>query len=105
VTQSSLAFREAVRQQECDEDYQLNDHTGVRLVYGLEAYRSLHQELSAINTNYGRIMVISYVFKHRVQPFTLVDSDRATGISLNFSCAIQRRRSSQVRPSCHYDVI
>ncbi|KAL3774384.1 hypothetical protein ACHAW5_007944 [Stephanodiscus triporus] len=75
VTQSSLAFREAVFQVEEDEDVEHNDHEGLELVYGL-SYR-LHQELGAINTNCGRILAFPNVFQHRVQPFTLVDKERS----------------------------
>ena len=73
VTQSSLAFREAVPEPE----YNHNEHIGVRLVYGLENYEPLNQELGAINTNNGRILAFPNVFQHRVQPFTLVDKERS----------------------------
>jgi hypothetical protein len=77
VTQSSLAFREAVFQVDNESDFEQNDDVGLELIYGLSNCGGLHQELGAINTNCGRIMAFPNVFQHRVQPFTLVDKERS----------------------------
>jgi hypothetical protein len=65
-----------VRQLDWDE-YNQNDDIGVCLDYELENYGPLHQELGAINTSNGRILAFPNVFQHQVQPFPLVDKERA----------------------------
>jgi hypothetical protein len=72
VTQSKLAFREAVS----EPDYEQHDHNGVKLIYGLENGGTLNQELGEVTTNNGRILAFPNVFQHQVQSFTLVDKQR-----------------------------
>ena len=72
VTQSTLAFREAV----FEPDYEQGDTIGVRKVYGMENGGTLNQELGAVNTNNGRILAFPNVFQHQVQSFTLEDKQR-----------------------------
>jgi hypothetical protein len=72
VTPSTLSFREAVSEPE----YEHNDHTGVRLIYGLENDDALNQELGAVNTKNGRILAFPNMFQHQVQSFELVDKQR-----------------------------
>ena len=69
VTQSTLAFREAV----FEPDYEQGDTIGVRKVYGMENGEPLNQVIGAVNTNSGRILAFPNVFQHQVQSFTLVD--------------------------------
>jgi len=69
LTQSKLAFRQAVR----EPDYEQNDDKGVRTVYGLTNEGPLNQPLGAIVTQEDRCIAFPNIFQHKVEPFQLVD--------------------------------
>lgn len=69
LTQSKLAFRQAVR----EPNYEQNDDKGVRTVYGLANEGPLNQLLGAIVTQEDRCIAFPNIFQHKVEPFQLVD--------------------------------
>jgi hypothetical protein len=98
VTPSTLSFREAVS----EPDYEQDDQTGVRLIYGLEKDGALNQELGAVNTLNGRILAFPNVVQHQVQSFELVDKQRPghRNILVFFLCdpAAQVESSATILP-------
>ncbi|MFF9345208.1 DUF4246 domain-containing protein [Streptomyces sp. NPDC014773] len=72
ITESRLSFRTALD----DPEYEQNDHTGVREVYGLENEGALNQVLGSASTPAGRCLAFPNVLQHRVGPFRLADPAR-----------------------------
>ncbi|MQY10180.1 hypothetical protein SRB5_02870 [Streptomyces sp. RB5] len=72
ITDSSLAFRAVLD----DPDYQQNDDTGVREVYGLEDEEPLNADLGSTPTPAGRCLAFPNILQHRVSPFRLTDPTR-----------------------------
>ncbi|MGW0435787.1 DUF4246 domain-containing protein [Micromonospora sp. NPDC003197] len=72
ITASQLSFRTAIE----DPDYEQDDATGVREVYGLENEDSLNQVLGSADTHAGRCLAFPNILQHRVAPFRLADPTR-----------------------------
>jgi len=68
LTQSKLAFRQAVR----EPSYEQNDNKGVRTVY-LANKGPLNQPLIAIVTQEDRCIAFPNIFQHKVEPFSLCE--------------------------------
>ncbi|HEY3506254.1 MAG TPA: DUF4246 domain-containing protein [Actinocatenispora sp.] len=72
TTESRLGFRAAID----DPDYEQNDETGVREVYGLADEDALNQVLGSASTPAGRCLAFPNMLQHRVSPFRLADPTR-----------------------------
>ncbi|MCB5164969.1 DUF4246 domain-containing protein [Streptomyces bambusae] len=72
ITESRLGFRAALD----DPDYQQNDDTGLREVYGLEDENALNQPLGSVPTPAGRCLAFPNALQHRVDAFRLADPTR-----------------------------
>ena len=72
ITDSRLSFRAAVD----DPNYEQNDDTGLRTVYGLDDEDALNQVLGAAETRGGRALAFPNILQHRVDPFRLADPNR-----------------------------
>ncbi|MFD3806927.1 DUF4246 domain-containing protein [Streptomyces sp. NPDC058619] len=72
ITASRLSFRAALD----DPDYEQNDDSGLREVYGLEDEDALNQVLGSASTPAGRCLAFPNVLQHRVGPFRLEDPTR-----------------------------
>ncbi|GAA3498137.1 hypothetical protein GCM10019016_052400 [Streptomyces prasinosporus] len=73
ITESRLSFRTAV---DDPEDYQQDDNTGMREVFGLERDAPLNQVLGSAATPEGRCLAFPNGLQHRVAPFRLTDPTR-----------------------------
>ncbi|MFE0416351.1 DUF4246 domain-containing protein [Streptomyces tendae] len=73
ITESRLGFRTTV---DDPEDYEQDDNTGMREVYGLERGSALNQVLGSAATPEGRCLAFPNVLQHRVAPFRLSDPTR-----------------------------
>jgi hypothetical protein len=72
ITDSRLSFRAAVG----DPQYEQDDHSGVREVYGLDDEDAMNQVLGSAETRAGRALAFPNILQHRVDPFRLVDPSR-----------------------------
>ncbi|MER7763189.1 DUF4246 domain-containing protein [Streptomyces sp. NPDC097619] len=72
ITESRLGFRAALD----DPNYEQNDDTGMREVYGLEDEDALNQLLGSVATPGGRCIAFPNVLQHRVDAFRLADPTR-----------------------------
>ncbi|WP_405443667.1 DUF4246 domain-containing protein [Streptomyces avidinii] len=72
ITESSLGFRAALD----DPDYEQNDDSGMREVYGLEDEDALNQLLGSTSTPAGRCLAFPNILQHRVGSFRLTDPTR-----------------------------
>jgi hypothetical protein len=72
ITESRLGFRTAVD----EPDYEQDDHTGMREVYGLGNEEALNQVLGSAATPAGRCLAFPNILQHRVAPFRLADPTR-----------------------------
>ncbi|MFE6835068.1 DUF4246 domain-containing protein [Streptomyces sp. NPDC057705] len=72
ITESRLGFRAALD----DPDYEQNDDTGLREVYGLQDEDALNQVLGSVPTPAGRCLAFPNVLQHRVDAFRLADPTR-----------------------------
>ncbi|MFE4690473.1 DUF4246 domain-containing protein [Streptomyces sp. NPDC056749] len=72
ITESRLSFRAALD----DPDYEQNDDTGLREVYGLENEDALNQALGSASTPAGRCLAFPNILQHRVGSFRLTDPTR-----------------------------
>ncbi|MFE9785032.1 DUF4246 domain-containing protein [Nocardia salmonicida] len=72
ITDSVLGFRAAVD----DPEYQQNDETGMREVFGLADEDILNQDLGSVRTTAGRCVAFPNILQHRVAPFRLQDPTR-----------------------------
>ncbi|GIL28104.1 DUF4246 domain-containing protein [Actinocatenispora comari] len=72
ITESRLSFRTALD----DPEYEQNDDSGVRAVYGLEDEDALNQLLGSASTPAGRCLAFPNVLQHRVGSFRLSDPTR-----------------------------
>ncbi|MFI1648506.1 DUF4246 domain-containing protein [Streptomyces avidinii] len=72
ITESSLSFRAALD----DPDYEQNDDSGMREVYGLEDEDALNQLLGSTSTPAGRCLAFPNILQHRVGSFRLTDPTR-----------------------------
>mmetsp|Transcript_29763 Transcript_29763/g.48061 ORF Transcript_29763/g.48061 Transcript_29763/m.48061 type:complete len:538 (-) Transcript_29763:610-2223(-) len=73
ITESRLAFRQAVR----EPDYEQSDDHGVRTVYGLENEGPLCQEVGDVLIRQNLLLCFPNVLQHKVCPFELVDKTRS----------------------------
>lgn len=73
ITESKLAFRQAVYE---PETYEQNDTTGAKTIWGLESDGTLSQSLGDVNTNENRCLAFPNVYQHQVQPFELVNKSK-----------------------------
>ncbi|MFI7525977.1 DUF4246 domain-containing protein [Nocardia salmonicida] len=72
ITDSVLGFRAAVD----DPEYQQNDETGMREVFGLADEDILNQDLGSVQATAGRCVAFPNILQHRVAPFRLQDPTR-----------------------------
>ncbi|MFD3742983.1 DUF4246 domain-containing protein [Nocardia sp. NPDC058633] len=72
ITDSVLGFRAAVD----DPQYQQNDETGMREVFGLADEDILNQDLGSVQARAGRCVAFPNILQHRVAPFRLQDPTR-----------------------------
>ncbi|MGW0636974.1 DUF4246 domain-containing protein [Nocardia salmonicida] len=72
ITDSVLGFRAAVD----DPEYQQNDETGMREVFGLADEDILNQDLGSVQATTGRCVAFPNILQHRVAPFRLQDPTR-----------------------------
>ncbi len=72
ITDSQLSFRAAID----DPDYEQNDSTGMRDVYGISDEDPLNQVLGSVRTSAGRCLAFPNILQHRVSPFRLADPTR-----------------------------
>jgi hypothetical protein len=72
ITDSRLSFRAKVEHPQ----YEQNDRTGPRLVYGLDNEYALNQVLGSAETRPGRALAFPNILQHRVDPFRLADPSR-----------------------------
>ncbi len=72
ITESKLAFRQAV----CEPDYEQDDRKGVTAIYGLRDEASLNQQLGAVITKEDRCIAFPNVLQHKVAPFRLKDKSK-----------------------------
>ena len=72
ITDSLLGFRAAID----DPEYDQNDETGMREVFGLADEDALNQDLGSVRTRTGRCVAFPNIFQHRVAPFQLQDPTR-----------------------------
>ncbi|MGW2182804.1 DUF4246 domain-containing protein [Streptomyces sp. NPDC001732] len=69
ITESRLSFRTALD----DPEYEQDDDTGIREVYGLENEDPLNQVLGSASTPAGRCLAFPNILQHRVGSFRLAD--------------------------------
>ncbi|MGW0792544.1 DUF4246 domain-containing protein [Streptomyces sp. NPDC002911] len=69
ITESRLSFRAALD----DPNYEQNDDSGLREVYGLENEDALNQALGSASTPAGRCLAFPNILQHRVGSFRLTD--------------------------------
>ncbi|KAM5540589.1 hypothetical protein V8D89_005620 [Ganoderma adspersum] len=76
VTESRLAFRESLGDEErgVDWPYEQDDSRGYGVVYGV--YRELNQVLGDVPTTEGKCLAFPNIYQHCVQPFELADKTR-----------------------------
>lgn len=72
ITESRLSFRRAVATPE----YEQNDNSGVREIYGLENGGPLQQYYGAVTTLEDRCIAFPNIYQHRVEPFELRDKTK-----------------------------
>eukprot|EP01097_Dermamoeba_algensis_P011482 TRINITY_DN8906_c0_g1_i1.p1 TRINITY_DN8906_c0_g1~~TRINITY_DN8906_c0_g1_i1.p1 ORF type:complete len:513 (+),score=136.73 TRINITY_DN8906_c0_g1_i1:65-1603(+) len=73
ITESRLAFRQAIVEPEYDQ----SDFRGIEQVYGLESDKSsLNQYLGSVVTQQGRCLVFPNIYQHKVAPFELRDGTK-----------------------------
>lgn len=72
ISESRLQFRQAVG----EPNYEQNDTTGVRLVYGMDQGAGMSQELGSVVTCGDRCICFPNTYQHRVAPFSLIDKLR-----------------------------
>ncbi|EGB12122.1 hypothetical protein AURANDRAFT_36249 [Aureococcus anophagefferens] len=72
ISESRLAFREAVREPE----YEQEDHAGVRAVFDMDDEDPLVQPRGALRARAGRTVCFPNVLQHAVRPFSLDDRSR-----------------------------
>ncbi|MFD3461156.1 DUF4246 domain-containing protein [Nocardia fluminea] len=72
ITDSLLGFRAAID----DPEYDQNDETGMREVFGLADEDALNQDLGSVQARAGRCVAFPNIFQHRVAPFQLQDPTR-----------------------------
>ncbi|MFD8098046.1 DUF4246 domain-containing protein [Nocardia fluminea] len=72
ITDSLLGFRAAID----DPEYDQNDETGMREVFGLADEDALNQDLGSVLARMGRCVAFPNIFQHRVAPFQLQDPTR-----------------------------
>ncbi|KAG0083103.1 hypothetical protein BGZ92_011076 [Podila epicladia] len=69
ITESRLNFRIHVQEPEYEQD----DRSGCRIMFGLEDEQALIQYLDGIVTKEDRCIAFPNIFQHQVQPFELAD--------------------------------
>ncbi|MFF2395902.1 DUF4246 domain-containing protein [Nocardia sp. NPDC058114] len=72
ITDSRLGFRAAID----DPEYDQNDETGMREVFGLADEDALNQDLGSVKAEAGRCVAFPNILQHRVAPFRLHDPTR-----------------------------
>ena len=72
ISDSSLAFREAVE----EPNYEQNDNEGVEGIYGLWGEGPLNQPRGTASTPQGRCLAWPNTLQHQVQPFRLLDKTK-----------------------------
>jgi hypothetical protein len=72
ITESRLAFRQAVR----EPDYEQGDDYGCRHVYGLGNEEALSQPVGSVSTVEGRCLAFPNTYQHKVAPFELENASR-----------------------------
>ncbi|RXW15496.1 hypothetical protein EST38_g10359 [Candolleomyces aberdarensis] len=75
ITDSSLAFRQVISEDEAEAciNYEQDDHTWLEPIFGCEQSDSKVQEVGAVKTLEDRLITFPNIFQHQVQPFELAD--------------------------------
>ena len=76
ITDSHLAFRQALHAEEITYIPEQNEHESLERFLGVEQEGSAVQELGQVLTKEGRLLVFPNCLQHRVQPFELQDKTR-----------------------------
>lgn len=73
ISESYLAFRQAVREPE----RRVHDKRSLEEIYGLQPANGLNQLLGSVETKENRCIAFPNMFQHQVQPFKLVDPKKS----------------------------
>ncbi|KAK4141504.1 uncharacterized protein C8A04DRAFT_13998 [Dichotomopilus funicola] len=77
ITDSHLAFRQAIDQDELIMMPAQNEYTSLETFFGVEQHGPCTQTLGQVLTREGRLLVFPNCLQHQVQPFELQDKTRA----------------------------
>ncbi|RXW15494.1 hypothetical protein EST38_g10360 [Candolleomyces aberdarensis] len=75
ITDSSLAFRQVISDEDAEEDieYEQHDHAWLEPIFGCAQDEAKVQEVGAVKTLEDRLIAFPNILQHQVQPFELAD--------------------------------